>query len=97
MALFIVVAEATTGGFFIGGGSQDTSDLAVPPIALSVTTADGTPVAGLKTPNFKVRFLAANQFDPKFLPANVVVANEQIPGLCAGPPTGDRRRSAERV
>ena len=81
MSLLIVVAEATTGGFFVGGGSQDRTDYAVPALAVSVTNADGMPLGGLKTTNFAVRFLAADQIDPTFHKANVVVANEQIPGL----------------
>lgn len=81
MALLIVVAGTTTGGFVIGGGSSERSDYAGPALAVSVTTADGAPVGGLKASNFKVRFLAADQFDPKFILANVAVANEQVAGL----------------
>jgi hypothetical protein len=82
MALLIVVAEATTGLFLIqGSGSMGMNNIAGPALAVSVTTADGTPVDGLKESNFKVRFLAADQVNPNFLPANLVVVNEQIPGL----------------
>jgi hypothetical protein len=84
MSLLIVEAEATMGTFYVpeGGHSEDDSDLAGPAIAVSVTKSDGTPLGGLGTSNFAVRFLPAYQWNPVFLKANVaIVAKQQVPGL----------------
>jgi hypothetical protein len=81
MNLLIVEAAATTGYFLVGGGTEEDTDYAVPPIAVSVTKSDGTPVGGLGKSNFAVRFLAADQMNPAFLKAKVAVAEEQVPGL----------------
>jgi hypothetical protein len=100
MAQLIVVAEATHGQVFVGGGSEDVSDWAAPIITVSVTGLDGTPVKGLNATNFAVHFLPGEQVNPAFFPATVAQALEQVagvyvlalqPALLAAPPKAGRR------